>query len=296
MNGKTNTLEYTKQINEVLNYIFKNLKGDLSLEKLADVANYSPFHFQRIFKQVVGESPKQYIIRTKLESSVGFLFIHKTKSITEIAMDCGFSSLSAFSRSFKDYFGMSAEELRGIDIKDRIKLLKSEGYVKELLKHEASTSEFRSDKNSIQIIVKKINSIHGIFTNTSLKSDKIISSFRKSIQVAETNDIDISNSNFIGIIYPHQDLYRALITYHPNLELSKKINNTEIKSGRYASFKINGDMETMFEGFKYFNENWLPHSGYRMADLCGFEILSQNPIGKAYHEIEREIYIPIEPI
>ena len=115
--------------------------------------------------------------------------------------------------------------------------------------------DLKNNKDSIQIIVKKINSIHGIFTNTSLKSDKIISSFRKSIQVAETNDIDITNSNFIGIIYPHQDLYRALITYNPNLEISKKINNTEIKSGRYATFKVVGDLDITFKSLKFFNEN-----------------------------------------
>ncbi len=57
-----------------MNFIFKNLKEELSLEKLASTANYSAFHFQKIFKQVIGESPKQYIIRLRLENAAHSLF------------------------------------------------------------------------------------------------------------------------------------------------------------------------------------------------------------------------------
>lgn len=297
MAGKKNTQEYGKQINEVLNYILKHLKGDLSLEKLASIANYSPFHFQKIFKQVVGESPKQYIIRTRLESAAHFLDIHKTKSITEISIDCGFSSPSAFARAFKNYFGVSAEESRNVPLKDKIKFFKSAGYFKELLNFQGSKKINQNDKSSIQVVVKKINSIHGVFTNTSMEDqNKIITSFRKSVQVAETNDIDIAHSKFIGIIYPHQDLYRALVTFNPILEISKKINITEIKSGRYATFNLRGSIKMTFEAMRLFHDNWLPNSGYRIADICGFEILSESPVGSQYHEIEREIHIPIEPI
>jgi AraC family transcriptional regulator len=284
------TQAYNKQINEVLNYILKHLKDDLSLGKLAQIANYSPFHFQKIFKQVVGETPKQYIIKIKLESAIGFLIIHKTKSITEIAHDCGFSSPSIFARSFKNYFGVSAEELRNIPANERIKLLKREGSVKELLSPMVYSS------GTIQVIVKKANNIHGIFTNSSLEGKKITNAFRKTTQIAETNDIDIENNNYIGMIYPHQELYRAVISINPGIEFSKKINKIEIAQGRFATFKIKGEMETAFKAMKYVNDVWLPNSGYRIADIFGYEVFSQNPIENMYHEIEREIYIPIEPI
>lgn len=296
MASKRSTQEYSKQINEVLNYILKHLNGDLSLEKLAGIANYSPFHFQRIFKEVVGESPKQYIIRVRLESAAHFLNIHKTKSITEISIDCGFSSPSAFARAFKNYFGVSAEESRSIPLKDKINFFKSDSYFKELLSFDVSKKLNRNDRNSIQVIVKKINSIHGVFTNTTFDNEnKIMNAFRKSNQVSETNEIDLTNSKFIGILYPHQDLYRALVTFNPVLEVSKKINVTEIKSGRYATFYLKGNIKITFEAIRLFSDNWLPDSGYRIADICGFELFSENPIHKPYDKIEREVYIPIEP-
>jgi AraC family transcriptional regulator len=298
MAGKRNTQEYSKQINEVLNYILEHLKDDLSLEKLAGIANYSPFHFQKIFKQVVGESPKQYIMRAKLESAEHFINIHKTKSITEISIDCGFSSPSAFARAFKKYFGVSAIESRNMPLEDKMKFFKSDSYFREFLKFQDAKKINPDDRSPIQIVVKKIDSIHGFFTNTSLESeDKIRNAFRKSIQVSETNDFfDSANSMFIGILYPHRDLYRALVTFNPVLEVSKKINTTEIKSGRYATFKLRGTVKMTFEAMRLFNDHWLPNSGYRIADICGFEILSGNPVDSPYHEIERELYIPIEPI
>jgi AraC family transcriptional regulator len=285
---------YNKPINEVFNFILTHLKDDLSLKRLAEVANYSPFHFQKVFKQAVGTTPKQFIIKTKLEHA-GFLIVHQNKPIAEIAVDCGFSSPSVFARSFKNYFGLSAEELRNVPGKERIKFLKNDSVLKALLNRGATLAESKHSYNLTAITVKKINAIHGIFTNTSLQSSKIINSFRKSIQIAETINADISNCNYIGIIYPHQDLYRALITLHSIIAIPKKENFAKIDKGRYATFKVNGTIEKTFSAIHFFYEHWLPNSGYQVADIWIFEILSQNPVGRSYNEIEREVYIPIEP-
>jgi hypothetical protein len=59
--------EYKESVGKVLHYINQNLAGDVSLETLAGLANYSPFHFQKIFSEAMSESPKQYIIRLRLE-------------------------------------------------------------------------------------------------------------------------------------------------------------------------------------------------------------------------------------
>ena len=84
----------------------------LSLENLAGIANFSKFHFHRIFKAVVGENLNQFITRVRLERAA-FLLIHNPKnSITEIAYYCGFSSPATFSRAFRDKFQLNASEWR----------------------------------------------------------------------------------------------------------------------------------------------------------------------------------------
>lgn len=102
--------------------MLKNLNEELTLQKLAGIANYSPFHFQKIFKQEIGESPKQYIIRMRLENAAHSLFVYRHRSITEIALDSGFASNATFARAFKNYFGFSAEEFRKLSPKEKVNL------------------------------------------------------------------------------------------------------------------------------------------------------------------------------
>jgi AraC family transcriptional regulator len=290
------THNYNKQINRVINYIMGHLRGDLSLDKLAAIANYSPFHFQKVFKQVVGKTPKQFIMLTKLKSATGFLMIDQPKPVSEIAFNCGFSSPSVFARSFKDHFGLSAEKLRAIPVEERIKLISCETFVKELLHHELPQAVAENHRYLNKVTVKNINSIHGVFTNTSLKDKGIVNCFRKSVQVAETRNIDLAGSRYVGMIYPHHDLYRAFVSFDPGAGIIMGENYTEIKSGRYATFKVSGEIEATFIALNAFYNQWLPNSGYRIADICVFEILWQNPINKAYRDIERDVYVPIEPV
>ena len=52
--------EYAKRVLKVMIYIEENIDGDLTVEKLAKIACYSPFHFTRIFKAIVGETVHGY--------------------------------------------------------------------------------------------------------------------------------------------------------------------------------------------------------------------------------------------
>ncbi len=65
--GNHKEKEYYARIRKVLAYIQEHLAEDLSLEKLSGIAFFSPFHFQKIFSHYIGESPKQYIMRLRLE-------------------------------------------------------------------------------------------------------------------------------------------------------------------------------------------------------------------------------------
>ncbi len=114
--------EYVARINRVIDYIEANLEDELSLQSLAKVANFSAFHFHRIFKGIVGETLNQFIQRRRVEKAACILLGNPAKPITDIALDCGFSGSAAFARSFKETFGVSASEWRrtGGKMKDNI--------------------------------------------------------------------------------------------------------------------------------------------------------------------------------
>src|SRR5262245_42902672 len=71
----------------------------------------SPFHFHRLFSNVVGETPKQHVDRLRLERAAYELAISK-KKVIEIALAVGFKNHETFSRRFKRAFGYTPKEYR----------------------------------------------------------------------------------------------------------------------------------------------------------------------------------------
>lgn len=103
--------EYKLRLDKVFTYIDNNLDSNLSLETVADVACFSPFHFHRIFKIISGERLNEYITRRRIEKSAADL-LHSNESITEITLKRGFSCNSAFTRTFRNFYGVSPSEFR----------------------------------------------------------------------------------------------------------------------------------------------------------------------------------------
>jgi AraC-like DNA-binding protein len=76
----------------------------LDVPAVAAVAHISPAHFSRTFRHVFGETPHRYLQRRRVERSM-FLLRETDRSITEICLDVGFSSLGTFSRTFTRIVG-----------------------------------------------------------------------------------------------------------------------------------------------------------------------------------------------
>lgn len=103
---------HAARINRVIEFIDIHLSEDMNLEVLADVAAYSKFHFHRIFRAFTGETLTDYIMRLRLEKAAYRLCIDTERSVTGIALDCGFSNSAVFAKNFKARFGMTASEWR----------------------------------------------------------------------------------------------------------------------------------------------------------------------------------------
>lgn len=106
------TSEYYARINRVMDYIDHHLEHTLELKDIAAIANFSPFHFHRIFTFLIGETPIDYIQRLRVEKAAMKLLQEPLLPITEVAYSCGFGSISLLSRTFKRYFGIPTTQFR----------------------------------------------------------------------------------------------------------------------------------------------------------------------------------------
>ena len=83
----------------------------LDVPTLARIAHVSEAHFIRTFRATFGETPHRYLQRRRVERSM-FLLRETDRSVTEICLDVGFTSLGTFSRTFRDIVGRSPSEYR----------------------------------------------------------------------------------------------------------------------------------------------------------------------------------------
>ena len=98
--GNQNTSGNYAVIENSVKYIKENLTDDLSLEAISARFNLSPIHFHNIFKVAVGSTLRDYVEEQRIKKAVNML-ISTELSLTEIALECGFSSQSYFSFVFK---------------------------------------------------------------------------------------------------------------------------------------------------------------------------------------------------
>src|ERR1700677_2008908 len=103
--------EYARRINRVIDYLRGNLDRQVKLEELAKVACFSKFHFHRIFSAVSGETLNNFTNRLRLEKAARLLR-YSDQSLTDIALDCGFSSSATFSRTFRSGYDISPSQFR----------------------------------------------------------------------------------------------------------------------------------------------------------------------------------------
>ncbi len=92
--------EYTERFLYVCDYISEHYNEDLTLDYVADLSGFSKYHFTRLFKQFTNVSFYKYLNKKRIENAEKLL-MDKELTITEVALRCGFSSLSAFIRMFK---------------------------------------------------------------------------------------------------------------------------------------------------------------------------------------------------
>ena len=83
----------------------------LDVRAVAAVAHVSEAHFSRTFRAVFGETPHHYLQRRRVERSM-FLLRETDRSVTDVCLDVGFSSLGTFSRTFRDIVGESPSSYR----------------------------------------------------------------------------------------------------------------------------------------------------------------------------------------
>jgi AraC family transcriptional regulator len=303
--------EYHSRLRRVLAYIQEHLSDELPLNKLSEIACFSPFHFQKIFSLYVGESPKQYIMRLRMERIAHYLALYPALSINDAAFQSGFSSPSTFIRAFRKYYGTTPEGFRKLSLKEisKIGTLKprkgkfSDLQSSEFWSLDTINEEVAGLTSEMNIEVKLIRSLNVAFMDTHLgDEDAIPNTFKALTRWASPRDLVTPETRFIGIFLDMPFFtefakcrFRACISLPEGIPLPKDIGSVIIPGGKYASYQMKGTIGGVFKSLMAFSHGWLEQSGYQIAEITGFELYTENPASSPYESINRQIFIPVKP-
>lgn len=100
-------------VERVIRKMHERLHEPLTLQEMSRIAYISPYHFNRIFRQITGIPPNQFLYALRLETAKRLLLMSNT-SVTDVCFDVGYNSLGTFIRRFTGLVGLSPSRFRSL--------------------------------------------------------------------------------------------------------------------------------------------------------------------------------------
>jgi len=319
--------EYISRINRVIDFIDLNIESELSLEKLARVADFSPFHFHRIFAAMTGETLTQFIQRLRVEKAASYLVHNPKKSVTEIALDCGFSGSSTFARAFKGMFGMSASEWRYGGYKQDRKIGKTDSkdsqqfgkqsqdfdtascYIESEIFNQKWRIQMKGKSNiKAEVEVKEVPEFCVAYVRHvgPYKGDAALFGrlFGKLAQWAGPRGLLGSpDAKFMAIYHDDPNVTDesklrtdVCVTVPKDTPVDGEIGKMTIAAGKYAVARFELANDEYEDAWNAVYGGWLPESGYQPADGPCYELYLNNPEEHPEKKCIVEIHVPVKPL
>ncbi|HTN87640.1 MAG TPA: GyrI-like domain-containing protein [Sorangium sp.] len=312
--------EYQKRVNRVIDHIQAHRAEELSLETLAAVAAFSPFHFHRVFKSMTGENLREFIQRTRLENAASHLTLRPRADILEIALENGFSSASAFARAFKERFGMSASAWRGGGAAEARKARKAESKPGEVVRkpgkaaaraedHDGSSSgaDARNNEEMIMnVTVKTLPSYHVAYIRNVGPygaGGGVRESWQRLARWAAARDLWTADRLCLGIAHdnphvtePAKCRHDAAIVIPDGFKTDGDVNVTDVAGGKYAAGVFVGRASEIGAAWDQLFGRWLPESGYQPDHRPCFELYRGEFQDPESNTFRCEIYLPVRPL
>jgi AraC family transcriptional regulator len=298
-------VEYIKRINAVLKFIDDNLSEELSLQKISEVANYSPFHLHRLCKAVTNETLNNYIIRRRLEKIAIILKHNSLDSIADIASKYGFKNDSSFSRLFKKTYGQSPYRFR----KEYFDKFRKIGKVNSKIgKEEFSTEEYLCNvsehrswfKLNAKIEIKDLPKMNMAYL-THIGVDKFETVFLQIIKWATPRGLFHNPDAFLCRIF--HDSFKVTdsdkirmsigILCEQDVKVEGKVAKLTIEKGRYIVGQLTIEPIEMAKSWESLFI-WMHENGYTKAEGNPMEIYRNKSTRQDDEKLIVDLLIPIK--
>lgn len=290
---------YQERILRVLIHIQRHLDEPLELNELAAIAYFSPFHFHRIFRGLVGESVMEHIRRLRLERAV--LRLRDTaRSILDIALEAGYETHESFTRAFRSQFGLTPSSAR-----EGISLTKMEDPLSGV--HYQPRGEIPKFKPltqggaEMEMKIVKRQPTRVAFVRHIGPYAECGEAWGKLCAWAGRRGLLGPDTTVIGISYddpevtpPEKIRYDACVTVGEEVEPEGEIGVQTLKGGDYAMTVHRGPYEKLAETYGRISGEWAPQSGRVISSDPCLEVYLNDPHRTPPDQLRTEIHVPLE--
>jgi AraC family transcriptional regulator len=295
-----------QRIERSVRFIEEHILDELTLERVAAEAYFSPYHFHRIFRAMAGESVDEYIRKRRLALAADEL-LGSSRSILDLALDYHFQSHEAFTRSFKRAYGLAPATYRKNGV--RLTTLLKKRLDGERLKHliKGVTMEPK-------IVRKEGFKVVGMEVTTTLRSNwenrdifhlwarfqtrigEIVDRTDPAVSYGICGDIDNEKPKLAEMTEDTE--YTDLVSVEvADLDHIPEGMVGRIVPGRtYAVFTHIGPLFPNYlqQTYDYIYGTWLPHSDRELDGGWDFEVYDVRFTGVDDPDSEFDIYVPIK--
>lgn len=274
---------YEERIERVVAYLHQHLDEPLDLDRLAEIACLSRFHWHRIYRAIQGETAAQTLKRVRMMRA-GFDLAEGTLSLDAIARRWGYPSRRSFSRAFADVFGMSPGEYR------------ASAAVGPSRQNQTWTNTTMYD-----VTVETLPERQLIGLRHKGSYQKIGESFEKLVGLFATRNLMPHVRGMVGIYYddpmavPQEELraHAAFVVEDGSLA-SAPLEAEVLAGGTYAVLTMKGPYSDLQAAYDWFYSVWLRENNKTIRSAPPYEDYVNNPREVPASELLTKICVPIE--
>jgi AraC family transcriptional regulator len=291
--------DYQKRILRVLVHIQTNLDGDLSLDELAGIAHFSPFHFHRIFRGLVGESVKEHVRRLRLERAALWL-LSSEMSVTRIAFDSGYETHESFTRAFAARFGEPPSEYR---FRQRaLRYQEATGQVHFV--PEGKLEGFKvawNGRASAEARIERLGPLRVAFVRHIGPYHEAGQAWQKLMAWAVRKGRMRPGMTMLGMSYDDPDVtppdklrYDAALVVDASVQPEGEVGIQEIPAGNFACMTHHGAYDKIGETYALLFGRWAPENRRELGGGPSLEFYRNSPFDTPPEKLETDIFVRLE--
>ncbi len=290
--------DYQERILRVLVFIQSHLDDAVSLDDLAALSHFSPFHFHRVFRGMVGESVMEHVRRLRLERSALRL---KTsdEQVVHLAFEAGYETHEAFTRAFHAMFGMSPSDYRRQNRPPAPAAAPSN--VHYTPDHPLNQFQpVRPGDSAMDVRLETFSPQHIAFVRHVGPYEQVGQTWSKLMSWAGPRGLLGPQTRPFGLSYddpavtpPDKVRYDACINVGPAARAEGEVGVRDLPGGEYAVAVHRGSYDRLNETYAMLYGQWLPASGRRPADPPSIERYLNDPRMTPPEQLLTEVCIPL---